>query len=200
MTAKYLEIASTSAVREARAHYYGKSRAPAGHAADDTLSEIETAFVHARDSFYLATISESGWPYVQHRGGAPGFLRVLDEKTLVFGDYEGNRQMLTAGNLAANSRAALFLMDYPQRARLKILGHARIEDADLHPALAAQPPDARRPLRRIIIFNVVAFDWNCAQHITPRYTAAEVDEAVKPLQRRIAELEARLAGIGEVKK
>lgn len=200
MTAKYLEIASTSAVREAQARYYGRSHAPTADTIADALGNNETAFIHARDSFYFATISESGWPYVQHRGGAPGFVRVLDKKTLAFPDYEGNRQMLTAGNLAANSRAALFLMDYPQRTRLKILGHARVEDAGLHPAFAAQPLDVRRPLRRVIVFDVVAFDWNCPQYITPRYTTAEIDEVITPLQQRIAELEAQLAATHGPKK
>src|SRR5215471_1426429 len=104
----------------------------------DALTQEEITFIQARDSFYMATVSETGWPYIQHRGGRAGFLRVLNPETLAFADYQGNRQLLSTGNLAANDRVALFLMNYPQRTRLKILGHARVEDAREHPELAQQ--------------------------------------------------------------
>ena len=144
-----------------------------------------------RDSFYVATINENGWPYIQHRGGRGGFLRVLDPQTLAFADYRGNRQMLSTGNLAANERVAFFLMDYPRRTRLKILGHARVEDARQHPELVEQlaDPDARPIVERLFLIKVVAFDWNCPKYITPRYTAAEIEQIVGPLKQRIAELE-----------
>lgn len=154
------------------------------------LGEDEAAFIAARDSFYMATVSESGWPYVQHRGGPAGFLRVLDEGTLAFADFRGNRQYLSVGNLSQNDRVCLFLMDYPHRARLKVLGRAeRVED----PALLARlsPPDAR--VEGGFLIRVEAFDWNCPQHITERYTLAEVEAAVAPLRQRIAELEAALS-------
>lgn len=154
------------------------------------LGEDEAAFIAARDSFYMATVSESGWPYVQHRGGPAGFLRVLDEGTLGFADFRGNRQYLSVGNLSQNDRVCLFLMDYPHRARLKVLGRAeRVED----PALLARlsPPDAR--VEGGFLIRVEAFDWNCPQHITERYTLAEVEAAVAPLRQRIAELEAALS-------
>ena len=132
--------------------------------------------------------------YVQHRGGQPGFLRVVSPAQLRFADYKGNRQLLSTGNLAANDRVALFLMDYPRRERLKILGHARIEDARRHPELVAQlaEPEAHGMVERLFFIDVLAFDWNCPKYITPRYTAADVESAVAPLKQRIAELEAQL--------
>ena len=123
-----------------------------------------------------------------------GFLRVASPTQLAFADFTGNRQMLSTGNLAANDRVALFLMDYPRRERLKILGHARIEDARQHPELVAQfaEPEVHRIVERLFFIEVISFDWNCPKYITPRYTAAEVEKAVEPLRQRIAELEAQL--------
>ncbi len=154
----------------------------------------ETTFIRGRDSFYVATVNENGWPYIQHRGGRAGFLRVLNPHTLAFADYRGNRQMLSTGNLAANDRVALFLMDYPQRTRLKILGHARVEDARLHPDLVKHlaEPDVHGIVERLFFIEVLSFDWNCPKYITPRYTAEEIQELVGPLKQRIAELEAEL--------
>jgi len=143
----------------------------------------------------LATISETGWPYIQHRGGPTGFLRVLSPSSLAFADYKGNRQLLSTGNLAGADRVALFLMDYPQQTRLKIMGHARVEDARDHAELVAQlaEPEIRPSVERFFFIDIVSFDWNCPQHITPRYTVEEIKEnIVAPLQRRIAELEAQL--------
>ena len=110
------------------------------------LTDDEVRFIQSRDSFYMATVNESGWPYLQHRGGKPGFLRVVSPTSLAFADYKGNRQTLSTGNVAVNDRVCLFLMDYPQRTRLKILGNARVEDARQHPELVAQfsTPAARR--------------------------------------------------------
>jgi len=194
MATKFLELAFTDSVRKAQEHYYGASQRITSAPERDTLTEDEAGFIQSRDSFYMATVSETGWPYMQHRGGKPGFLRVLSPTQLAFADYKGNRQMLSTGNLAANDRVTLFLMDYPQRTRLKILGHARIEDARQHPELVAQlaEPDVQRIVERLFFVDVVSFDWNCPKYITPRYTAAEVEEAVAPLRRRIAELEAKL--------
>src|ERR1700752_2584956 len=118
MAKKYLEVAMTPAVQETQRHYFGRSaNVPAG-SPPYPLGPEEMAFIAERDSFYMATVSESGWPYVQHRGGRPGFLRVLDPRTLAFADYKGNRQLLSAGNLTVNDRVSLFLMDYPRRERL----------------------------------------------------------------------------------
>jgi len=149
-----------------------------------------------RDSFYMATTNSDGWPYIQHRGGPAGFLRVLGPHQLGFADFKGNRQMLTTGNLNGYDRVALFLMDYPNRERLKILGHAQVLDAREHPALADQltpTPELRSKIERLFLIEVVSFDWNCPQYITPRFTEAEVETHIAPLKARIAELEAQLS-------
>ena len=194
MADKFLEIAFTDSVSKAQAHYYGKAQRAHSSAEGDALTEDEIAFIRARDSFYMATVSEAGWPYVQHRGGLPGFLRVVSPKVLAFADYKGNRQLLSTGNLAASDRVCLFLMDYPQRTRLKILGHARVEDARKHPELVAQfaEPEAQSIVERVFFIDVVSYDWNCPKYITPRYTAAEVEAAVAPLRQSVAELKAQL--------
>jgi predicted pyridoxine 5'-phosphate oxidase superfamily flavin-nucleotide-binding protein len=194
MPTNFLKLAVTESVRKAQEHYFGGSQTFVGRPERDALTEDEITFIQARDSFYIATISESGWPYIQHRGGRAGFLRVLNPQTVAFADYRGNRQMLSTGNLAANTRVALFLMDYPQRTRLKILGHARVEDARQHPELVQQhaEPDVQRIVERLFFIEIVSFDWNCPKYITPRYTAEEIHEAVAPLKERIAELEAKL--------
>ncbi len=194
MAERYTETMLTPAVLAAEEHYYGR-RARKGNAPEnDPLTEDEMEFIAARDTFYMATTTENGWPYVQHRGGAPGFLRVLSPTELAFADYKGNRQLISTGNLAVNDRVSLFLMDYPQRTRLKILGHARVEDAREHPDLVAQlaGPDVRRVVERLFFIKVVSYDWNCQQYITPRYTLEEIRHLVAPLQARIAELEAKL--------
>jgi predicted pyridoxine 5'-phosphate oxidase superfamily flavin-nucleotide-binding protein len=194
MAANFLNLAVTESVRKAQEHYFGGSQKFVGAPERDALTEDESNFIRNRDSFYMATISESGWPYIQHRGGRPGFLRVLNPNTLAFADYRGNRQMLSTGNLAANDRVALFLMDYPQRTRLKILGHARVEDARQHPELVEQlaEPEIQRIVERLFFVEIVSFDWNCPKYITPRYSVEEIQELVAPLKERIAELEAKL--------
>lgn len=195
MAERYLKILTTPAVARAQAHYYGRAvSSMEDNHGRDPLGPEEQEFIAARDSFYLATVAETGWPYMQHRGGPAGFLRVVDEYTLAFADYQGNRQMLSTGNLAVNDKVSLFLMDYPNRTRLKILGHARVQDAREHPELVAELTDARlkRVVERIFFIDVVSFDWNCPKYITPRYTAAEVESALTPLRQRIAALEAQI--------
>jgi predicted pyridoxine 5'-phosphate oxidase superfamily flavin-nucleotide-binding protein len=151
------------------------------------------AFLAERDSFYLATASAEGQPYIQHRGGPKGFLKVLDERTLGFADFAGNKQFISAGNLSENDRAQIFLMDYANRQRIKIWGRARVveDDPELLGKLAA-PHHEGRP-ERAILFEIEAWDVNCPQHITRRYTEAEIASAVEKLTARIAELEAELA-------
>jgi predicted pyridoxine 5'-phosphate oxidase superfamily flavin-nucleotide-binding protein len=191
MSANYLDFTVTDSVRKLQEDYFGCSHQPAGAPQPDSLTDEEVSFIQARDSFYIASISENGWPYIQHRGGRAGFLRILNPKTLAFADYKGNRQLLSTGNLSANGRVALFLMDYPQRTRLKIMGHARVEDARHHADLVPQlaDPDVHHLVERLFFIDVVSFDWNCPKYITPRYTAPEVEKIVAPLKARIAELE-----------
>jgi predicted pyridoxine 5'-phosphate oxidase superfamily flavin-nucleotide-binding protein len=197
MSKKYLETAVTPAVREAQKRYFGRSPDVRADAAREPLGDDEIAFIAARDSFYIATLSETGWPYIQHRGGRPGFLRTIDAHTLAFADYKGNRQLLSTGNLAANGRVSLFLMDYPRRERLKILGHARVTPASSEFVRQLAEPEACALVERFFLIDVIAFDWNCPKYITPRYTAAEVEEIVSPLKRRIADLEAELEALRE---
>ena len=196
MAERFVQTVLTPSVLAAQERYYGRHAAIGAAPELDPLTDEERLFIEARDSFYMATITESGWPYVQHRGGQTGFLRVVSPTQLAFADYKGNRQMLSTGNLAANDRVALFLMDYPRRERLKILGHARTEDARQHPELVAQLAEAevRGLVERLFIIDVLSFDWNCPKYITPRYTEEEVRKITAPLQRRIAELERILAG------
>ena len=195
MARKYLETHSTPAVQQAQAHYYGASATVPPGAEQDPLGPDEIEFIAARDSFYMASISENNWPYLQHRGGAKGFLRVVGPQQLAFLDLRGNRQLLSTGNLTALDRVSLFLMDYPHRERLKIMGHARVLDAREHPDLAQQLRMQAEPdqAERIFIIDVVSYDWNCPKFITPRFTAEEVQAAVQPLQERILELEKRLS-------
>ena len=194
MATKYLDLMFTDAVCRAQTQYYGQADKIAGAPDQDPLGQAEAEFIATRDSFYLGSISKSGWPYVQHRGGPAGFLRLINETTLVFTDYKGNRQLLSTGNLSVNDRVALFLMDYKNRERLKILGHARIEDARGYPELTKQVTNLnmRSSVERLVFIDVVSFDWNCPKYITPRYSAEEVEELAGPLRRRIAELETEL--------
>ncbi len=189
----FLDIAMTPSVRAAQAangsaKVYANFR---GHREFDEFTDAEAEFIAARDSFYMATVSETGWPYVQHRGGPPGFLRMLDKKTLACADFRGNRQYISVGNLAANDRACLFLMDYPQRRRLKI--YVRVELV----ALSARPelfeklvtPGYAAKVERALVFHLQAFDWNCSQHITPRFTEKELEQVVASTRARIEALE-----------
>lgn len=180
MTHRFAEIAFTAAVQAAQTR--NGSRAQNQRMAERAgpnaeLGRREAAFVAARDSFYLATVGETGWPYLQHRGGPPGFLKVIDPRTLAFADFGGNRQFVSVGNAATNDRAALFLMDYARQLRLKLLGRMRMFDLSEAPPelvfeVALPGYDAR--IERVAVIEVAAFDWNCSQHITPRFTAAEL--------------------------
>jgi uncharacterized protein len=193
MSYKFLDIASTPSVRAAQAangsrEMWEKFK---GRRTFDRFTEDEAAFIAERDSFYMATVSETGWPYVQHRGGPAGFLKVLDEKTLGFADFRGNLQYISVGNVAADDRAALILVDYPNQARLKILAHVEMRDIAADSELAGRlaVPGYKAKLERACLLTLETFDWNCPQHITPRYTMDEIQGAVAPLQARIAQLE-----------
>lgn len=189
----------TPAVLAAEEHYYGRRYAVTDTTPPrDAFSLEEQAFIESRDSFYLSTVSESGWPHIQHRGGPAGFLKVSGPHELLFADYGGNRQMLSVGSLSQNDRVCLFLMDYAARERLKILGHAQVLDAREHPDLvekSAPPGGHAAKVERVFVIDVLSFDWNCPKFITPRYTADEVQTAMEHLKARIRQLEEELASL-----
>lgn len=199
MTYGFLDIAATPHVKAAQATNGSLDfwEGFKGDRAFDRFPDAEAAFVARRDSFYIATMSEAGWPYVQHRGGPAGFLRVLDDRTLGFADFAGNRQYLSLGNMAGNDRAALFLMDYPARRRMKIFAHVEVRDLttspDLAAALAVEGYNVK--IERAMLFHLVAFDWNCRQHITPRFTEAEIAQAVAPMREQLRDLERENAAL-----
>jgi predicted pyridoxine 5'-phosphate oxidase superfamily flavin-nucleotide-binding protein len=176
MSGHFAKLAYTPTVRAMQRRYNGRE-VPFGGGDSPELGLRERQFIAARNSFYLATINQDGWPHVQHRGGATGFLKVLDGFTLAFADYGGNRQFVSVGNLQDNPRAALILMDYPNRRRLKLLGTVEVLDAADDPVLRTAVSAPGEPeAERIMVIRVAAFDWNCSQHITPRYTDSELAE------------------------
>ena len=185
MSHAFAAIAFTPAVRAAQSldgsrAQYARAFESGGALEQAELGPGETAFIHAQRSFYMATVSETGWPYVQHRGGAPGFLQVVDARTLAFTDMPGNRQFISVGNLAHDDRVALILVDYAHRRRLKLLGRLAVEKSS--------------GAGREMTIRVEAFDWNCPQHIPLRYEAEDVQRALDERDQRIAQLEASLAG------
>ena len=198
MTAPLSDIAFTPSVkaiqtRKGSRDAYARMESKGGW--KNTITNDLATFIAARDSFYLSSASADGQPYAQHRGGKVGFLKVLDERTLAVADFRGNRQYITAGNLAENDKAFIFLMDYANRRRIKVWGRARVVEDD--PALMARlvDPDTDAEPDQAIVFDVEAWDVNCPQHITPRFTQDEVTATVAALEQRIAELEAELAGL-----
>jgi len=193
----FMDIAITPSVRRAQAdmgadHLWSDFK---GHRQFNRLGPREREFLARRDSFYMASVSETGWPYVQHRGGPAGFLKAVDDQTLAFADYSGNRQYITTGNLVADDRICLFLMDYPHQARLKIYATAETvafdADPDLLAAVADQAYGAK--IERIFRIQLKAFDWNCPQHIVPRFTEAEIAAGTQTLRDRLIALEAENA-------
>ena len=193
MRSAYTNLLIGEEARREQRHYYGRSQPvrvgeePAG------LTEDEEQFIGKRDSFYMATISETGWPYIQHRGGPEGFLKVLGPTTLAFADFGGNRQMISTAAVNTHGKVSLFLMDYVARERLKIIGTARVVDAkDADPELKDVGTPGIRAERYFVI-EVQGYDWNCPKYITPRYTAEQVEVVVGGLKDRILELEAKLA-------
>ncbi|WLT31623.1 pyridoxamine 5'-phosphate oxidase family protein [Geothrix sp. PMB-07] len=195
MASRFMDLMLTPDVKAAQARYYGRSQSRPTTTGPDPLGPDEAAFIAELDSFYLASVNPEGWPYVQHRGGAKGFLKVLGPHELGFADLKGNRQLLTTGHVSRDARVCLFLMSYPLQARLKILGRAEVLSAQEHPELAKTliPAGLERATERLFRIRVEAFDWNCPQHITRRFTEAEIQQAIRPLQARITELEAQLA-------
>lgn len=197
MRQEFLRQLASPAVQAEQRRAYGHARVPAPGPVAQLPGPDEEAFIARRDSFYLASVGEGGWPYVQHRGGPPGFVRLIAPDTLAWPDYAGNRQLISAGNLRSARRVALFFMDYPARERLKILGTAEVltpaEARDFADRLAVAP---RTVVERYFRVTITAFDWNCPKFITPRFTAAEIESAVASLHTRIADLEALLSRYG----
>jgi len=179
MTHRFADIAFTDSVKAAQEHSGSRAhneRLQSNFGPNDQLGPRETDFIAERDSFYVATVSETDWPYVQHRGGPPGFLRVIGATRLAYADFRGNTQLITVGNSSSNDRCSLILMDYPNRRRLKILGHLRVEDAataDAATLAAVDLAEYKARIERVVTIEVAAFDWNCPQHITRRYTEGE---------------------------
>ncbi|MFN3258996.1 MAG: pyridoxamine 5'-phosphate oxidase family protein [Pikeienuella sp.] len=200
MARTFYEIGFTPSVLAAQERE-GSRAAYAGQLAPeadprDRLGPEEAAFIAARDGCYQASVSETGWPYVQFRGGPKGFIRALDERTVGYADYRGNRQFLSLGNLTADGRVSLFFMDYPNRARLKLFGRARIVDRVEDPALVARlHAGGKGKPERAVLIDVAGFDWNCPQHIPQRFTAEELQPVLGEMQARIARLEAENAAL-----
>jgi len=201
----YGSIAFTDAVVGVQREYgsdgfYGRKRVQ-GNAAPgiDALTDDEREYLAERDSFYLATVSETGWPYVQYRGGPRGFLRVVDDHTIGWADFRGNLQYISTGNVGGDDRVAIIALDYAHQRRLKIFGHARVVTVAEDPALVKSfaDPDYSAEVERAVLVTVEAFDWNCQQHITPRFSAAELEPHLAPLRRQLADLQAENARLRE---
>jgi uncharacterized protein len=198
MSRAFSDIAFTPAVRAVQTRLGSRARYAAFDLDEnryDRLGQREADFIAARDSFYQATVSETGWPYVQFRGGPAGFLKVLDDKTLGYADFRGNVQYISAGNLTSNDRVSIILMDYAHRARLKILGRVRLVGLDDDPGLIArlEMPGYRARVERGVIITIEGYDWNCPQHITPRFTEAEFAAVNAGLHEELARLRAKVA-------
>ena len=182
MTHRFADITFTKSVKAIQDQYGSRAQNERLHqkfGPNDKLTSREIEFITLRDTFYIATVNETGWPYVQHRGGPQGFLKVLDANQLAYADFRGNTQLISVGNLSKDDRCSLILMDYPNKRRLKLLGHMRVEDArTVSPDVVAQieVPGYRGRVERIAFIDVVAFDWNCPQHITQRYTETEIED------------------------
>ena len=201
MSKHYGAIAFTEAVRDVQrdhgSHAFYDRKRIQGSAAPgtDPLTDDEREYLAERNGFYLASVSETGWPYVQFRGGPTGFLRVVDDHTIGWADFRGNLQYISTGNVAGDNRVALIAMDYLHQRRLKIYGHARVvtveEDAALVGGFADPAYDA--VVERAVLVDVEAFDWNCSQHITARFTVEELEPLLAPMRRQLAALEAENA-------
>jgi len=198
MGRRFAELAFTPAVQEQQRRHGSRQMYQRVERAEDLgnrLNEAERAFIEERDGFYMASVSETGWPYIQYRGGRKGFLHVLDKRTLGFADLRGNKQYISVGNLLKDDRVTLFLMDYRRQSRLKILGRAEVYEGDAE-ALdwieQLRVPGERTPAERAVLIHVEAFDWNCQQHITPRYSEDELAEILTPMRSRLEEQEAEI--------
>ena len=196
MGRRFAELAFTPLVKAQQAQHGSRhlyERVEHSNDLGNRLGPDEQSFLEARDGFYMASTTETGWPYIQFRGGEKGFLHVLDPQTLAFADLRGNKQYISLGNLEHDNRVALFFMDYPHQGRLKILGRAEIHEDDAEAAALIERlrvPSEKTPPERAILIHVEAFDWNCPQHITPRYTQQELAKILEPMRLRLEALEA----------
>jgi predicted pyridoxine 5'-phosphate oxidase superfamily flavin-nucleotide-binding protein len=199
----FARIAFTPAVKVAQERMGSRAtyaRLERGPQVPDALGDEEIAFLAERDSFYMASIGENGWPYIQHRGGPKGFVHVLDEHTVAFADLRGNRQYISVGNVAGDDRVALIFVDYPNRVRMKLLARTRVVTRTDDPEMFARVAgDAAA--ERVFVLRIEGVDWNCPKHITPRFTEDEVRKMTRPvierlevLERDNRELRARLDG------
>jgi uncharacterized protein len=201
MSRRFQELAFTPLVKEHQKEHGSRrqyERMEQSSPPGNTLSPTEQDFIQRRDSFYMASVSETGWPYVQHRGGPMGFVRIINPGLLGFADLRGNKQYVSLGNLEHDPRVALFFMDYPNQTRLKILGRVEVHEHDPEaPALieSFRPTDKSQVSERVILIHVEGFDWNCPQHITPRYTIDELEEVLAPVREKVATLEAENAAL-----
>jgi uncharacterized protein len=195
MGRRFAELAFTPLVKEQQQQHGSRhlyERVEQSRDLGDKLGPFEQEFIQERDGFYLASVTETGWPYIQYRGGEKGFLHVMDERTLGFADLRGNKQYISVGNLQHDDRVALFFMDYPRQSRLKILGRAKVHEGDAEARRLIEMlrvPQEKTPAERAMLIHVEAFDWNCPQHITPRYTEEELEKILEPMQRRLDALE-----------
>jgi uncharacterized protein len=201
MTQRYTDIAFTERVRREQERSGTREHGQRVEARSQAreLGARERDFIAARDSFFMATVNQDGWPYVQHRGGVPGFLKVLGPTTLGFADFRGNLQHVSTGNLAGDERVSIILVDYARRWRLKLFARARsVELRDAPPAMVESLSDAEyeATIERLMLIEVEAFDWNCSQHIPQRFGLAEIATLIRPLEARIAQLEASLRAAG----
>lgn len=194
----FAEIAFTDNVRalqEAHGSRTAYARVEAGGFRGEGLGPQETGFLSGADNFFLATVSETGWPYVQHRGGPAGFVKIISPTRIAWAEFRGNRQYVSTGNAVKNNRASLIVMDYAHRQRLKLLGRLQfkpVAEADEALGVAVQLPGYRARVEAVAVIDVEAFDWNCPQHITQRFTLAQIETATRPLHDRIAQLETAL--------
>jgi len=208
MTKSFGSLVFTPAVKALQERYGSRRQ----YARMEHLSNIagglgsdEKEYLGERDTFYMASLGESGWPYVQHRGGPKGFLKVIDGTTLAFADFRGNKQYISTGNLLADNRVALILVDYPRQLRLKILGRVEVFEGekakDWLPRV--RDPEYKAVTERVYVIRIEAFDWNCQQHIVPRYTEEEIRGVLEPIEKQMQELQKeneelrkKLAGLG----
>jgi predicted pyridoxine 5'-phosphate oxidase superfamily flavin-nucleotide-binding protein len=201
MNRRFHELAFTPLVKQHQKEHGSRAqyeRLAERSSPGNALGPDEQTFISLRDSFYMASVSETGWPYIQHRGGPTGFVHIIEPSLIGFADLRGNKQYISLGNFDHDARVALFFMDYPNQTRLKILGRVEIHEHDPQtPALIAafKTPDKTAVIERVILIHVEGFDWNCPQHITPRYTLQELQPTLASFQKKLAKLEAENAAL-----